>query len=103
MVASAFNPLVLHYGNNGVVTQKELRNHIGAVTQKELRNHISHKHFERKPHNFWEIVQHGEIKVTKITTTNNVTDPFTKAITEMSFNRHLESMGITEMPELLWE
>ena len=46
-------------------------------------------------------MQCGEIKVTKIATTDNVANPFTKAITGTTFNQHLESMGIREMPELL--
>ena len=74
----------------------------GAVTQsKEPRNHKLQKHIERKYHIIRDIVQCEEIKATKIATTDNVADMFTKAIIRTTFNQHLESMGIREMPKLL--
>ena len=90
MVPSATNPLVLYYDNNGAIAQS-----------KEPRNHKSQNHIERKHHIIRDIVQRGEIKVTKIVIENNVTNPCIKAITKTAFNRHLESIGIREMPELL--
>ena len=90
VVPSATNTLVLYNENSG-----------GVAQSKELKNHKSHKHIERKYHIIREIMQHGEIKVTKIATTDNAIDPFTKAITRMTLNQHLESMGIRDMLELL--
>ena len=46
-------------------------------------------------------MQLGEIKVTKIVTTNNVADPFTKVVIGKTFNHHLQSMGMREMPQFL--
>ena len=41
-----------------------------------------------------EIVQRGDIQVVKIATENNLADPFTKALSGGTFDRHMEGIGV---------
>ena len=41
-----------------------------------------------------DIVQGGDVMVAKISSKNNLADPFTKALPQKSFNRHVEGMGV---------
>ena len=52
-----------------------------AVAQsKDPRNHKKGKHIEKKYHIIWDIVAQGDVVVAKIDSTNNLADPFTKAL-----------------------
>ena len=74
----------------------------GAVANsKEPRSHKRGKHIERKYHLIREIVHRGVVNVMKIASENNLADPFTKTLAEKTFNRHLEGMGLKEMPHML--
>ena len=67
----------------------------GAVANsKEPRSHKASKHIERKYHIIREIVQRGDIQVVKIATENNLADPFTKALSGGTFDRHMEGIGV---------
>ena len=60
----------------------------GAVANsKEPRSNKSSKHIERKYHLVREIVERGDAQVVKIGTEDNLADPFTKALTIMSFDK----------------
>ena len=83
-------PITLYCDNNGAV-----------ANSKEPRSHKRGKHIERKYHLIREIVNRGDVTVTKIPTLENLADPFTKTLTEKQFNKHLEGMGLREMPHLL--
>ena len=63
------SPITLYCDNNGAVAQS-----------KEPRNHGKGKHVERKYHLIRDIVQWGDMTVTKIATKDNLTDSFTKAL-----------------------
>ncbi|TYK11909.1 gag/pol protein [Cucumis melo var. makuwa] len=70
----------------------------GAVTSsKEPRSHKQGKHIERKYHLIREIVQRGDVIVTKIASEHNIADPFTKTLTAKVFVGHLESLGLRDM------
>ncbi|KAL0546872.1 hypothetical protein IC582_016790 [Cucumis melo] len=59
---------------------------IGAVANsKEPRSHKRGKHIERKYHLIREIVQRGDVIVTKIASEHNIADPFTKTLTTKVF------------------
>ena len=61
---------------------------------KEPRNHGKGKHVERKYHLIRDIVQCGDVTVTKIATADNLADPFTKALPQKAFEHHLDSLGL---------
>ena len=66
----------------------------GVVAQfKEPRNHGKGKHVERKYHLIQDIVQRGDVTVTKIATVDNLADLFTIALPQKVFERHLDSLG----------
>ena len=68
---------------------------------KEPRSHKRGKHIERKYYLIREIVQRGDVIVTKITSINNLADPFTKTLTANIFTGHLEGLGLHDMSHLL--
>ena len=76
-------PITLFYDNSGVVAQS-----------KEPRNHKKEKHIERKYHIIRDIVACGDVVVAKIESTNNLANPFSKALPQRTFKSHLEGMGV---------
>ena len=68
---------------------------------KAPRNHERGKHVERKYRLIREIVQRGDVLVTKIATTDNLADPFTKALSTKVFDCHMDSIGIRCNPNWL--
>ena len=84
------NPLTLYCDNSGAV-----------ANSKKPRSHKKGKHIERKYHLIREIVQRGDVTVTKIASAENLADPFTKTLTAKVFEGHLEGLGLRDMPHLL--
>lgn len=76
-------PLTMFCDNSGAV-----------ANSKEPRSHKKAKHIERKYHLIRDIVQRGDVMVAKIASENNLADPFTKALPQKSFDRHVEGMGV---------
>lgn len=76
-------PLTMFCDNSGAV-----------ANSKEPRSHNKAKHIERKYHLIRDIVQRGDVMVAKIASENNLADPFTKALPQKSFDRHVEGMGV---------
>ena len=67
----------------------------GAVAQSnDPRNHKKGKHIERKFHIIQDIVARGDVVVAKIDSSNNLADPFTKALLQRAFESHLEGIGV---------
>ena len=81
MVPASLFPITQYCHNSGAVAQS-----------KEPRNHGKGKHVEKKYHLIRDIVQHGDVVVTKIATADNLADPFTKALPQKVFERHLDSL-----------
>ncbi|KAL0553858.1 hypothetical protein IC582_007762 [Cucumis melo] len=79
-------PITLYCDNSGAV-----------ANSKEPRSHKRGKHIERKYHLIREIVQRGDVIVTKIASEHNIADPFTKTLTAKVFEGHLESLGLRDM------
>ena len=90
VVPNMDKPITLYCDNSGVVAKS-----------REPRSHKRGKHIERKYHFIWEIVNRGDIIVTKIPTLDNLADPLTKTLSEKLFFKHVEEMGLKEMPHLL--
>ena len=65
-----------------------------VAKSKEPRTHKKGKHIERKYHLIRDIVQRGEVVVTKIASADNLVDPFRKSLPAKTFNRHVERMGV---------
>ena len=76
-------PITLFCDNSAVVAQS-----------KDPRNHKKGKHIERKYHIIRDIVARGDVVVAKIESTNNLVDPFTKALLQKTFESHLEGMRV---------
>ena len=83
VVPASLSPITLYCYNSGAVAQS-----------KEPRNHGKGKHVERKYHLIRDIVQRGDVTVTKIAIANNLANPFTKALPQKVFDRHLDSLGL---------
>ena len=90
VVPNMDGPITLYCDNSG-----------GVINSKELRNHKRGKHIERKYHLIREIVNRGDVTVTKIPILDNLVDPFTKTLSEKQFFKHVEEMGLKEMNHLL--
>jgi len=83
VVPSIEQPITLFCDNNGAIAQA-----------KEPRSHQKSKHIERRFHLIREIVGRGDIALQKIASAENVADPFTKALPQSSFERHIDKMGL---------
>ena len=86
VIANMNLPITLYCDNSGAV-----------ANSKEPRSHKRGKHIERKYHLIREIVQRGDVIVTKIASEHNIADPFTKTLTAKVFEGHLESLGLRDM------
>ena len=83
MVPASLSPITLYCDSSGAVAQS-----------KEPRNHGKRKHVKRKYHLIRDIVQRGDVTVTKIATVDNLADSFTKALPQKVFEHHLDSLGL---------
>ena len=88
VVPLAPQPLTVYYDSGGAVAQF-----------KEPRSHKSQKHVQRKYHLVREIVQRGDIAITKIASADNLADPFTKPLTTKVFEQHVDGMGMRCNPD----
>ncbi|KAA0052191.1 gag/pol protein [Cucumis melo var. makuwa] len=79
-------PITLYCDNSGAV-----------ANPKQPRSHKRGKRIERKYHLIREIVQRGDVIITKIASEHNIADPFTKTLTAKVFEGHLESLGLRDM------
>ena len=76
-------PITLFYDNSGMVAQS-----------KDPRNHKKGKHIERKYY-IRDIITRGDVEeAAKIDSANNLTDFFTKALSQMTFKSHLKGMRV---------
>ena len=90
VVPNIDKPITLYCDNSSVV-----------ANSREPRSHKRGKHIERKYHLIREIINRRDVIVTKIPTLDNLVDPFTKTLSEKLFFKHIEEMGLKEMPHLL--
>ena len=90
VVPDAVRPIVLFCDNNGVV-----------ANSKEPRYTKGLRHVERKFHLVREIEARGDIVVTMIASSQNLADPFTKALPAKVFDRHMDKLGVRRMSDWL--
>ena len=90
VVPNVDEPMTLYCDNSGAV-----------ANSKEPRSHKRSKHIERKYHLIREIVQRGDVEVKKISTVDNLADPFTKALANKVFDQHREGLGMKDYTHLL--
>ena len=90
VVTDMDRPLTLYCDNSSAV-----------ANSKEPRSHKKGKHIERKYHLIREIVQRGDVTVTKIASAENLADPFTKTLPAKVFDGHLDGLGLRDMSHLL--
>lgn len=79
-------PIILYCDNSRAV-----------ANSKEPRSHKRGKHIERKYHLIREIVQCGDVIVTKIASEHSIVYPFTKTLSAKVFESHLHSLGLRDM------
>ena len=80
---NASSPLDLYCDNSWAIAQA-----------KEPRNHQKSKHIMRRFHLIREFIERGEIKICKIHTDLNVSDPLTKPLPQPNHETHTRAMGI---------
>ncbi|KAJ9542042.1 hypothetical protein OSB04_028548 [Centaurea solstitialis] len=83
VVASVSRPIDIFCDNSGAVAQA-----------KEPREHHKSRHVLRKYHLIREIIGRGDVKICKIPTEENVTDPLTKPVARVKHEAHANSIGM---------
>ncbi|XP_035838833.1 secreted RxLR effector protein 161-like [Helianthus annuus] len=89
MVPSIMKPIQIFCDNTGAIAQA-----------KEPRSHHKAKHILRKFHYIREIVERGDIVISKIDTDQNLADPFTKPMTQEKHDRHMDAIGLRFASEM---
>ena len=90
MVPSANKQITIYCDNSGAV-----------ANSREGRSHKRGKHIERKYHLLREIMHRGDVTIIKIASTENLVNPFTKALPQKSFDGHIENICYSASERLL--
>ena len=88
VVPSILDPLEIFCDNNGAIAQA-----------KEPRSHQKSKHILRRYHLIREIIERGDVKISKIASEDNIADPLTKQLRPNKHEAHLRSFGLRVMPD----
>ena len=56
---------------------------------------------ECKYHLIIDIVSRGDVEIKRISTHDNIAEPFTKALSHKLFDKHMEGMGFKDCTTLL--
>ena len=88
VVPSILNPVDLFCDNNGAIAQA-----------KEPISHQRSKHILRRFHLIREIIDRGDVKICRVSTTDNIENPLTKPLSQAKHESHIRSMGIRYMSE----
>ena len=83
VVPSISNPVDLYCDNNGAIAQA-----------KEPRSHQKSKHIQRRYHLIRDIVDRGDVKISRVSTDANVADPLTKPLPRPKHESHTTAIGI---------
>ena len=84
--------MLTYGGSDLILTGYTFGFHVRYGFQKinfQVYVHKSCEHIERIYHPTWEIVRHGDVKFTEVTSIDNLVDPFTKA-----FQLQMDRMGV---------
>ncbi|KAL0281744.1 UNVERIFIED_CONTAM: hypothetical protein Sradi_2510600 [Sesamum radiatum] len=83
-------PIVVFFDNNGAIAHA-----------KELRSHHRSKHILRCYHLLREMVSRGDVRMDRVSSSENTADPPTKLMSQLASTRHLDKMGLRSMGDLL--
>ncbi|CAA7021416.1 unnamed protein product [Microthlaspi erraticum] len=83
VIPSISGPVDLYCDNNGVIAQA-----------KEPRSHQKSKYIERKYHLICDIVDRGDVKISRVSTNANVADPLTKPLLRPKHESHTTDIVI---------
>ena len=86
VVPSAEDPMELYCDNSGAMAQA-----------REPRPHQKSKHIERHYHKIQDFVDKGYVKVCKIHTDLNVSDPMMKPLPRAKHEQHRLAIGVREL------
>ncbi|KAD7117652.1 hypothetical protein E3N88_04920 [Mikania micrantha] len=76
----------------------------GAIAQaKEPRSHHINKHIQRTYHYIREIVERGDVIISKVQSYLNVEDPFTKPMHQAKHESRASSIGLCNNKGFRWE
>ncbi|KAI3701653.1 hypothetical protein L6452_26888 [Arctium lappa] len=90
VVPSSYCPIELLCDNNGDIAQA-----------KKPRSHKRSKHILRRYHLIREIIERGDVSISRVSTDSNVADPLTKSLTQQKHESHCRSIGIRCMDDWL--
>ena len=90
VVPDVTKPITLYCDNSGAI-----------ANSKEPRYTKGLRHMERKYHLVREIEMRGDIVVTKIASSQNLANPFTKALPVKVFDAHMKRLGVKHMRDWL--
>ena len=82
--------IILYYDNTEAI-----------ANNKDSRHHKRSKHIDRKYHIIRGFVESGDVTVVKITSEDNLANPFINTLVAMSFERHIERIGMRNKSLLL--
>lgn len=83
VVPSISGPIDLYCDNNGAIAQA-----------KEPKSHQKSKHIQRRYHLIREIIDRGDVKISRVSTDANVADHFTKPLPQPKHESHTTAIGI---------
>ncbi|KAL1193532.1 Retrovirus-related Pol polyprotein from transposon TNT 1-94 [Cardamine amara subsp. amara] len=86
VIPSISEPVALYCDNNGAIAQA-----------KEPRSHQRSKHIERRYHLIRDIIDRGDVKISRVPTDENVADPLTKPLPRPKHESHAAAIGIREI------
>ncbi|KAL0420457.1 UNVERIFIED_CONTAM: Retrovirus-related Pol polyprotein from transposon TNT 1-94 [Sesamum latifolium] len=81
VVPSIAEPVVIFYNNNGAIAQAH-----------ESRSDQCSKHILRRHHLLREMVSRGDVRIDRVSSAENTTDPLTKPISQIAHTQHLDKM-----------
>ncbi|KAL0392841.1 UNVERIFIED_CONTAM: hypothetical protein Sradi_2506900 [Sesamum radiatum] len=88
VVSSIAEPVFILCGNNRAIAQA-----------KEPRSHHRSKHILRRYHLLKEMVGGGDVQRDRVSSTENITDPLTKPMSQIAHAQHLGKMGLRQMSD----
>ena len=88
VMPSVSRPIELLCDNNGAIAQA-----------REPRSHQRSKHILRRFHLIKDIINRGDVEVSRMPPADNIADPLTKLLSIKHHDRHVRGMGIRHMKD----
>ncbi|KAL0416867.1 UNVERIFIED_CONTAM: hypothetical protein Slati_3518600 [Sesamum latifolium] len=86
VVPSIAEPVVIFCDNNGLIAQA-----------KEPTSHHHSKHILRRYHLLREMVSRDDIRMDRVSSAENTTDPLSKLMSQIAHTQHPDKMGLRSM------